>query len=603
MNTAQTKNYIPRETIDEIRSRTNIVEVVSECGVAMRPAGRDFKGLCPFHDEKTPSFTVSVQKQIFYCFGCQTGGNVISFVQKQEGKSFVETIEWLAGRLNIPLPSQDVSENANRKRFSSLEDLNRLAVEYYHRQLLTEGVGTQAMRYLKNRGVQPKILRFFQLGYAKSGRRELVKEATDKGFSIQQLVDAGLIKNEDRGPQDRFWNRILFPIYNERGVPVAFGGRSLSEEHQPKYLNSPATVLYNKSNLLYNLDKARQSIYKQQRVLLVEGYMDALMLYQSGVENVVASSGTSLSENHASLLKRFAPEVIIVYDGDASGFRAAHRGLHRMLAEGLSVRIARLPTGEDPDSFTRQHGADAFIELTNKAINLIEFQIQASIQQQDIHRIDVKTQIVKEITETLLNLKNRVERSEYIKYAARELHVDESVLWQELRDAGLKADQAPQRTKKPKRTPQKLSPRAQIEIQLIEALIQSPELIPSVKSQFHYQGFTEPRFSKIAQLLWETSTDNENVDIQALISECPDENLRALISNALLRRTPLPNLQARVNGCLNKLRNFLLQDLEQRVRSHAIAEGADEIETLKELVKISDQRRALTAHPSEEADV
>ena len=603
MNTAQTKNYIPRETIDEIRSRTNIVEVVSECGVAMRPAGRDFKGLCPFHDEKTPSFTVSVQKQIFYCFGCQTGGNVISFVQKQEGKSFVETIEWLAGRLNIPLPSQDVSENANRKRFSSLEDLNRLAVEYYHRQLLTEGVGTQAMRYLKNRGVQPKTLRLFQLGYAKSGRRELVKEATDKGFSIQQLVDAGLIKNEDRGPQDRFWNRILFPIYNERGVPVAFGGRSLSEEHQPKYLNSPATVLYNKSNLLYNLDKARQSIYKQQRVLLVEGYMDALMLYQSGVENVVASSGTSLSENHASLLKRFAPEVIIVYDGDASGFRAAHRGLHRMLAEGLSVRIARLPTGEDPDSFTRQHGADAFMELTNKAINLIEFQIQASIQQQDIHRIDVKTQIVKEITETLLNLKNRVERSEYIKYAARELHVDESVLWQELRDAGLKADQAPQRTKKPKRTPQKLSPRAQIEIQLIEALIQSPELIPSVKSQFHYQGFTEPRLSKIAQLLWETSTDNENVDIQALISECPDENLRALISNALLRRTPLPNLQARVNGCLNKLRNFLLQDLEQRVRSHAIAEGADEIETLKELVKISDQRRALTAHPSEEADV
>ena len=603
MNTAQTKNYIPRETIDEIRSRTNIVEVVSECGVAMRPAGRDVKGLCPFHDEKTPSFTVSVQKQIFYCFGCQTGGNVISFVQKQEGKSFVETIEWLAGRLNIPLPSQDVSENANRKRFSSLEDLNRLAVEYYHRQLLTEGVGTQAMRYLKNRGVQPKTLRFFQLGYAKSGRRELVKEATDKGFSIQQLVDAGLIKNEDRGPQDRFWNRILFPIYNERGVPVAFGGRSLSEEHQPKYLNSPATVLYNKSNLLYNLDKARQSIYKQQRVLLVEGYMDALMLYQSGVENVVASSGTSLSENHASLLKRFAPEVIIVYDGDASGFRAAHRGLHRMLAEGLSVRIARLPTGEDPDSFTRQHGADAFIELTNKAINLVEFQIQAAIQEQDIHRIDVKTQIVKEITETLLNLKNRVERSEYIKYAARELHVDESVLWQELRDAGLKADQAPQRTKKPKRTPQKLSPRAQIEIQLIEALIQSPELIPSVKSQFHYQGFTEPRLSKIAQLLWETSTDNENVDIQALISECPDENLRALISNALLRRTPLPNLQARVNGCLNKLRNFLLQDLEQRVRSHAIAEGADEIETLKELVKISDQRRALTAHPSEEADV
>ncbi len=601
MNT-RTKRHIPRETIDEIRSRTNIVEVVSECGVALRPAGRDFKGLCPFHDEKTPSFTVSVQKQIFYCFGCQTGGNVISFVEKHEGKSFMETMEWLAGRLNISLPTQDVRETANRKRISSLEDLNRFAVEYYHRQLLTDGVGNAPRQYLKHRGVQPKTIRLFQLGYAKSGRRDLVKVATDEGFTIQQLVDAGLIKDEDRGPQDRFWNRVLFPIYNARGVPVAFGGRSLSEEHQPKYLNSPATDLYDKSNLLYNLDKARQSIYKQQHVLLVEGYMDALMLYQAGIENVVASSGTSLSENHASLLKRFAPEVIIVYDGDASGFRAAHRGLERILAEGLRVRIALLPTGEDPDSFTRQHGAAAFTELTEKAINLIEFQIQSAIQRQDIHRVDVKSQVVREINELLLNLKNRVERSEYVKYASRELHVDERMIWQELRDAGLKDEQTPQRVRQTKRTPEKLSPRAQIENQLIEALILSPALIPSVKSQFHYQDFTEPRFARIAQLMWEACSDNENIDIQALISECPDESLKALISNALLRRTPPPNLKARVDGCLTKLRNFLLQDLEQRVRSHALAEGSDEMETLKELVKLSKQRRALTTHASEELD-
>ena len=601
MNT-RTKGYIPPETIDEIRTRTDIVEVVSECGVALRPAGRDYKGLCPFHDEKTPSFTVSVQKQIFYCFGCQTGGNVISFVQKHEGKSFPETVEWLAGRLNISLPSQDVRETAKQKRLSSLEDLNRFAVEYYHRQLLTDGVGNASRQYLKHRGVYSKTIRQFQLGYAKSGRRDLVKVATDQGFTIQQLVDAGLIKDEERGPQDRFWNRLLFPIYNERGVPVAFGGRALSEEHQPKYLNSPATVLYDKSNLLYNLDKARQSIYKQQRVLLVEGYMDALMLYQSGIENVVASSGTSLSENHASMLKRFAPEAIIVYDGDASGFRAAHRGLDRMLAEGLRVRIALLPTGEDPDSFTRQHGATAFTELTDKAINLIEFQIQGAIQRQDIHRVDVKTQVVREITETLLNLKNRVERSEYVKYAARELHVDERMIWQELRDAGLKEEQTPQRARQAKRGPEKLSSRAQIENQLIEALILSPALIPYVKSQFHYQDFTEPRFSKIAQLMWDACTDNENIDIQTLISECPDESLKAFISNALLRRTPPPNLKARVDGCLNKLRNFLLQDLEQRVRSHALAEGSDDMETLKELVKLSNQRRALTTHPSEELD-
>ena len=607
MNRPPKRNYVPRETIDEIRSRSDIVEVISECGIALRPAGRDFKALCPFHSEKTPSFTVSVQKQIFYCFGCQTGGNVIKFVEKYEGKSFIETIEWLAGRLNITLPNQDARQSADRKRVANLEDLNRFAVEYYHRQLLTEKISGHARQYLERRGVQPKTLRSFQLGYAKSGRRELVKVATDNGFTTQQLIDVGLIKDEDRGPQDRFWNRILFPIQNERGAPVGFGGRALSEEHQPKYLNSPATVLYDKSKILYNLDKARQSIYKQQRVLLVEGYMDVLMLYQSGIEHVVASSGTSLSEDHARLLKRFAPEVVIVYDGDASGFQAAQRGLHRLLAEDLRVRIALLPAGEDPDSFTRQHGVDAFTELTDKAINLIEFQIQSAIQNQDIHRIDVKTQIVKEVTETLLNLKNRVERSEYIKYAARELHVDERVLWDELRDAGLKETAVARPTPQKRGVQQKLSARAQIELQLIEALIQNPALIPYVKSQFDCQHFTEQRFAKVAQLLWEATTNDaspsdnsEGIDIQALITECPDENLSAFISSALLRKAPAPNPKARVDGCLKKLRNFHLQDLEQRVRSHARAEGADEMETLEQLVKLSNERRALRSRDIED---
>ena len=593
MNRTRTKSYVPRETIDEIRNRSDIVEIISECGIVLRPAGRDYKGLCPFHDEKTPSFTVSVQKQIFYCFGCQTGGNVISFVQKHEGKSFVETVEWLADRLNIDLPNQDARESANRRRFTTLEDLNRFAVEYYHHQLLTEKVSGGARQYLKHRGVQPKILRLFELGYAKSERRDFVKVATDKGFTIQQLVDAGLIKDEDRGPQDRFWNRILFPIQNERGVPIGFGGRSLSEEHQPKYLNSPATVLYDKSNVLYNLDKARQSVYKKQQVLLVEGYMDVLMLFQSGIENVVASSGTSLSENHANLLKRFAPEVVIVYDGDASGFQAAQRGLHQLLAEGLRVRIALLPTGEDPDSFVRQHGTPAFTELTDKAINLIEFQIQAAIQRQDIHRVDVKSQVVKEVIETLLNVNNRVERNEYIKYASRELHVEANVLWQELRDSGLKETSTPRQVKKPTNASEALTPRGQIERQLIEALIQSTSLIPNVKAQFDYQSFTEPQFVRIAQLLWDACTNDEDVDIQSLIDECPDEKLSALISSMLLQKTTHPNLQLRVEGCLKKLKHFLLEDLEQRVRSHALAEGADEMKTLEELVKLSNQRRAL----------
>ena len=601
MNRASTRNHVPRETIDEILSRSDIAEVISECGVLLRPAGRDFKALCPFHTEKTPSFSVSVQRQMFYCFGCQTGGNVISFIQKHEGKSFIETIEWLADRLNITLPNQDPRAIAERKRYTTLEDLNRFAVQYYHHQLLNDPAGVPAKQYLHNRGVQGATVRSFQLGFAKSGRRELVKTATDKGFTIQQLVDVGLIKDEDHGPQDRFWNRILFPIHNERSVPVGFGGRALSEEHQPKYLNSPGTVLYDKSNLLYNLDKARQSTHKEQRLLLVEGYMDVIMLCQSGIENVVASSGTSLSENHARLLKRFVPEVVIVYDGDASGFQAAQRGLLRLLAEGLRVRIALLPTGEDPDSFARQHGAKVFTQLIDKAINLIEFQIQAAIQSRDIHRIDVKTQIVAELTETLINVENRVELGEYVKYAVKELQIDESVLWQELWDAGLKEKtSAPRRTRQRKGAPQKLSVRSQIEHQLIEALLQNPTLIPYVKSRFDCQDFTEPRYIRIAQLLWQADADDAPVDIQTIINDCSDESLSAFVSGILLRKTPPPNLQARVDGCLKKLRTFLMRDLEHRVRSSALAEGADDRETLEQLLKLSNERRALSNRDAED---
>ena len=582
-----------RELIEEVRTRSDIVAVISECGVALRPAGQDYKGLCPFHDEKTPSFMVSPQKQMFYCFGCQTGGNIFTFLEKHEGKNFREALEWLADRLNITLPSQNPRESANRKRMNSLEDLNRFAVDYYHRHLFTQHIGGAAMQYLKHRGVQQKTARSFQLGYAKSGRQEFTKVAIDKGFTIQQIIDAGLAKEGDQGPQDRFWSRLLFPIHNERGVPVGFGGRSLSETHQPKYLNSPATVLYDKSNILYNLDKARSAIYKKQRVLLVEGYMDVLMLFQSGIENVVASSGTSLSENHASLLKRFAPEVIIVYDGDTSGFQAAQRGLHRLLAEGLRVRIALLPTGEDPDSFVRIQGAEGFTALTDRAINLIEFQIQTAIQRQDIHRVDVKTEVIKELIETLVNLENRVDRNEYIKYAGRELQVQESVIWQEMRAAGFK--EGSDRPRQVRATPKKrrLTPRAQIERQLIESLIQGPELIPAVKSQLHYEDFTEPYFVKTARLLWDACSDESHVDIQSLINECPDEKIRAFISSAIVQKTAPPNLRARVEGCLKKLRHFLLQDHERRVRSHALAEGADAMETLEELVKLSNQRRAL----------
>lgn len=587
-----TRNFIPPETIDEIRTHNDIVEIIIECGVPLKQAGRNYQGLCPFHQEKTPSFSVSQEMQIFKCFGCNEGGNVIHFLQKHEGKTFIEAIEWLAERANISLPTRDAKVTARQQQINKLSELNRFAVKYYHELLRTGQHSQQAREYLKNRGVVSQTVNLFQLGYAKQQRRDLYKAATHEGWNVQQLEDAGLIKNEDKGPQDRFWNRILFPINNTQGVPVGFGARALSNEHQPKYLNSPGTALYNKSNILFNLDKAKQSISRKQSALLVEGYMDVLMLNQHGIENVIASSGTSLSENHATLLKRYTSEAVIVFDGDASGLQAAQRGLERLIAEGIRVRIALMPSGDDPDSFVKENGTDAFNELVDKAINLIEFQIQSAIQRDNIRQPEIKTQVVKDICTMLVNIKNRVERTEYVKYAVRELNVDEGLIWRELRDLGLKDSPSPSKTTTQKTAPKKLSPREQIELQFIQTLIQAPELISDIKTQFDCQDITNANFVQIAQLLWDSSENGEVVNIQNILNTCEDDYVKNFISHALIENQDFFNHQARMVGFLNKLKGFMIQDTEQRVRS--TSQDSDDYESsLKELFELSNQRRAV----------
>ena len=590
----QTSNHIPHELLNDVRTQNDIVEVLSECGILLKPAGKEYKALCPFHDEKTPSFTVSSEKQMFYCFGCNTGGNIISFLQKHEGKSFMEAVEWLAERAGISLPTQDgKSRQISRKRLE-LQDLNRFAVEYFHGQLLAPGVGGQALAYLKNRGIKDQTIRQFQLGYATQGRRDMVKAATQADFSIQQLIDAGLIKSEDQGPLDRFRGRVIFPIRDDRGNPVGFGGRTLSEDYLPKYLNSPTTALYDKSKTLYNLYDARLAIQKTGKAILVEGYFDALMPHQAGILNVVASLGTSFSESHASLLKRFAEEAIIVYDSDPAGFQATLRGLHLLLWAGLRVRIAILPAGTDPDQFIRTQDGDAFNQLIDSAMNLIEFQIQRATQQNAIRRIDVKTQAVKEIALTLSHLKSQVELNEYTRYAAQELDIDRPVLWKELQRLGVKASH---RTSSPRtsRVAKKasMSPRESIEWQLIEALIQRPDFIPIACANFHYQDFTHLDFVAIAQILWEASEFGEPVDIRDLINTCADEKIKGIMSKAVLQKTIPPNLSTRVEGCLKKLKDFLLWDVERKRRSVALTQGSDNKDTLAELVELSNRRRRL----------
>ena len=589
----QASNHIPREILDNICAQNDIVEVISECGVLLKPVGKAYKGLCPFHDEKTPSFNVSPEKQAFYCFGCNAGGNVVSFLRRYDGKSFMEAMEWLSDRASIPLPTQDGRARQISQKRLELQDLNRFAAKHFHGQLLNSNIGGYALAYLKNRDIKDQTIREFQLGYATPGRQDIVKAATQAGFSIQQLIDVGLIRNDDQGTTDRFRRRVIFPIRDERGNPVGFGGRALSEEQLPKYLNSPTTALYDKSKTLYNLYEARPAIQKEGKVILVEGYFDALIPYQAGAQNVVASLGTSFSTSHADLLKRFAEETILLYDGDPAGFQATLRGLHILLAAGLRVRIASLPPDTDPDQFIRAQGLDGFNQLIDSAMNLIEFQIQRATQQHAIHRIDVKTQAIKEIALTLSNLKNQVELSEYTKYAAQELDIDRPVLLRELQRLGVKTSRpvSPQRTHAVPTA--RLSPRESIEWQLIEALLQGPDLIPLAKANFHYQDFTHPDFATIGRMLWEATDSEATINMQNLINACANEKITGIISKALLKKTIPPNLSTRVEGCLKKLKDFLLWDVERMRRSEALAQGNNSKSILAELVELSNRRRQL----------
>ena len=590
----QASNHIPREILDNICAQNDIVEVISECGVLLKPVGKAYKGLCPFHDEKTPSFNVSPEKQAFYCFGCNAGGNVVSFLRRYDGKSFMEAMEWLSDRASIPLPTQDGRARQISQKRLELQDLNRFAAKHFHGQLLNSNIGGYALAYLKNRDIKDQTIREFQLGYATPGRQDIVKAATQAGFSIQQLIDVGLIRNDDQGTTDRFRRRVIFPIRDERGNPVGFGGRALSEEQLPKYLNSPTTALYDKSKTLYNLYEARPAIQKEGKVILVEGYFDALIPYQAGAQNVVASLGTSFSTSHADLLKRFAEETILLYDGDPAGFQATLRGLHILLAAGLRVRVASLPPDTDPDQFIRAQGLDGFNQLIDSAMNLIEFQIQRATQQHAIHRIDVKTQAIKEIALTLSNLKNQVELSEYTKYAAQELDIDRPVLLRELQRLGVKTSRpvSPQRTHAVPTA--RLSPRESIEWQLIEALLQVPDLIPLAKANFHYQDFTHPDFATIGRMLWEATDSEATINMQNLINACANEKITGIISKALLKKTIPPNLiSTRVEGCLKKLKDFLLWDVERMRRSEALAQGNNSKSILAELVELSNRRRQL----------
>jgi len=425
---------ISQQTIQQITSRIDIIDVIGEF-VKLKKRGTNYLGLCPFHGEKSPSFTVSPAKEIYKCFGCGRSGNTITFLMEHEKQTYVEALRWLANRYNVEIEETQVSDEVRQQLLSadSLYIVNSFAQKFFGSQLFESEEGTDiAMSYLKERGFTEDTLKKFQVGYNPQARNEFAKAATQNQFSADTLLKSGLVVTRNEELADNYRGRIIFPIHNNSGKILGFGARVIGKADKvPKYINTPENEIYLKSKILYGLYFARLAIDKADECLLVEGYTDVVSLSQAGVENVVASGGTSLTADQLRLIKKYTNNLTIIYDGDAAGIKAALRGLDMALEEGLNVKLVLIPDKEDPDSYVRLVGANAFKDFVaaNKK-DFVLFQLEVMLKEAGTD-ITKKNETVNHIAETLSKI-NKAEdfskQQEYIRQCASLLKIDEGGL-------------------------------------------------------------------------------------------------------------------------------------------------------------------------------
>ena len=412
--------YYSDEIIEEVRSRNDIVDVISTY-VKLQKKGSSYFGLCPFHNEKSPSFSVSRQKQMYYCFGCGAGGNVFTFLMEYENYSFVEALRYLADRAGVDLPEQEYSE-AERRRADEkavLLEIHKRAAQFYYVQLKSSQ-GEQAMAYLRGRQLGDDTIKAFGLGYSSKFSNTLYQFLKSKGYADDMLAKSGLITmDEKHGPHDKFWNRVMFPIMDANNRVIGFGGRVMGDA-KPKYLNSPETLIFDKSRNLYGLNRARTT--RKSYFLLCEGYMDVISLHQAGFTNAVASLGTALTAGHASLIKRYVQEVYLTYDSDDAGTRAALRALPILKDAGITAKIIRMEPYKDPDEFIKNLGAEAFEERIEKARNGFMFSLEILERDYDLKSPEGKTGFLNEAARRLGRFEEEIERNNYIEAVAEKYH-------------------------------------------------------------------------------------------------------------------------------------------------------------------------------------
>ena len=515
--------FYPDELIEEVRSRNDIVDVISGY-VHLQKKGANYFGLCPFHNEKSPSFSVSRSKQMYYCFGCGAGGNVFTFLMEYENDTFPEAVKALADRAGISLPEADESEEAKREQSkrSRLLAINKEAAKYFYFQLRAKQ-GELGLNYLRERQLTDETIHRFGLGYANKTADDLVRYLKGKGYSEELIREAGLCNTDEKhGMYDKFWNRVMFPIEDINHRVIGFGGRVMGDG-KPKYLNSPETPIFDKSRNLYGLNFARSS--RKGNIILCEGYMDVIAMHQAGFNQAVASLGTAFTLGQAGLLKRYTKEVLLSYDSDGAGVKAALRAIGILKEAGLTGRVINLEPYKDPDEFIKNLGAEAFQERIDNAENSFLFEIRMLQREYDLNDPEKKTEFHRAVAKKLCEFPEEVERENYLEAVAEKYHIGFESLRKLVASTAASTGLA-RPVERPKSGIQKKStPEDNVKKTqrlLLTWLAEEPQIYPKIAAFLSAEDFTEELYRKVADRLFENLARGE-VNAAAIISMFPEE--------------------------------------------------------------------------------
>ena len=583
---------IADEKIDEIRERTDIVEVVSSY-LPLKRSGVNHQGLCPFHQEKSPSFNVNSARQIFHCFGCGVGGNVFSFLMRMEGLSFPDAVRRLGEKVGVEVEEEAVSPEEVRRRDERerILRINEVAGEFYQQLLLTDEEGAPGRRYLRQRGYESEIVRTFQLGFAPGGWESLAKHLTGKSFSSEDSQKAGLVRpgKQERGDYDLFRNRLLFPIHDLQGRMVAFGGRVL-DDSLPKYINSPETAVYHKGQTLYGLYQARDAMRHNGEALVVEGYFDVLALHRAGFSGAVATCGTALTADHARLLKRYADKILLIFDEDAAGRQATFRAMDALVPAGLSVSVVTMPVGEDPDSLLKEKGEEGFRLCLDAARPVLEVFIEDQLRVND-ESVEGRARAAEQVLERIKRLPGDLERSLYVKRLAELTGLDVELLKSKVRGGvpALKQGRTSAQSN-PVRKP--AAEKGQTQKYLLRLMLMDDQQRRLVRQEGTADLFIDDLFRELADYLLSREDEQGNLP-DDLIDAALDADQQSLLTSLTFQET----------GDWADNADKIFTDCRRAASNYALKRRLKEISSLEDEARNNNDEAGLTKYLRERVEI